>query len=301
MSELTQTGSVFTVGQLLDEIADALRAPTVVDPRGEAREMVVALLDGPRSLVFTHRGALVDDGMRERARRAVEKRLQGAPLAYAVGRAPFRHHTLSVDERVLIPRPETELLVDLVLDETRGRTGGVAVDVGTGSGALALALASEGWFDEVYATDVSLGALAVAKANKELVGANLRAPLRFLHGSLLRPLGSVRARVIVSNPPYIAFDEAGALPASVRDWEPATALFSGSGGMAMTSALVGEAIAVLEDGGLLAMEVDARRASMAAELAAREPRFEDVRVCLDLTGRERFVLARKGRNGDDRG
>jgi release factor glutamine methyltransferase len=292
---------VFTVEHLLEEIADGLRAQAAPDPHGDAREIVAGLFDGSRSWPFMHRDVVVDDSMRERARRAVEKRLQGAPLAYAVGRAPFRHHLLVVDERVLIPRPETELLVDLVLDETRGRSGGAAVDVGTGSGAIALALASEGRFDEVFATDVSLDALAVARANKALVGASLRAPVHFVHGSLLRPLGNVRARVIVSNPPYIAFDEAGALPSSVRDWEPAAALFSGTGGMAMTSALVRGAIDVLEDGGLLAMEVDARRASIAAELVAREPRFGDVRVSLDLTGRERFVLARKGRNGDDRG
>ena len=299
MSELAQTASAFTVAHLLDEIAAALRARPALE--AEAREMVAALLDGPRSLTFTHRDAPVDESVRESARRAVEKRLQGAPFAYAVGRAPFRHHVIAVDERVLIPRPETELLVDLVLNEVQEPSGGVAVDVGTGSGAIALALASEGRFDAVYATDVSLSALAVARANRDLMRATLRAPVHVVHGSLLRPLTGVRARVIVSNPPYIAFDEAAALPASVRDWEPAAALFSGSGGMATTSALVRESIAVLESGGVLAIEVDARRASMVAELVVRERQFEDVRVCLDLTGRERFVLARKGRDGDDRG
>jgi release factor glutamine methyltransferase len=286
---------------LLDEIADALREYADLDPRAEAREIVAALLDGPRSSVFTYRDSLVDDSMRARARRAVEKRCQGAPLAYAVGRAPFRHHILAVDERVLIPRPETELLVDLVLNEVRERPGGIAVDVGTGSGALALALASEGRFDAVYGTDVSLGALAVAGVNTALLRSSLRAPVHLAQGSLLRPLANLRARVIVSNPPYIAFDEAAALPASVRDWEPAAALFSGGGGLATTSALVRESVDVLEKGGVLAIEADARRASMVAELVAREPQFENVRVYLDLTGRERFVLARKGRDGDDRG
>jgi len=284
---------------LLDEIATTLRAQPGLE--GEAREIVAALLDGPRSLTYTHRDAPVDDVVRARALRAVEKRLRGAPLAYAVGRASFRHHVLAVDERVLIPRPETELLVDLVLNAVRGRAGGIAVDVGTGSGAIAFALASEGRFEAVYATDISLGALAVATVNRDVVGASLRAPVHLVHGSLLRPLNGIRARVIVSNPPYIAFDEAAALPASVRDWEPPAALFSGSGGMATTSALVRESIAVLERGGVLAIEVDARRASMVAELVVRERQFEDVRVCLDLTGRERFVLARKGGDGDDRG
>jgi hypothetical protein len=142
VSELAQTASGFTVAHLLDEIARALRAQPGLE--GEAREIVAALLDGPRSLTYTHRDAPVDDVVRARALRAVEKRLRGAPLAYAVGRASFRHHVLAVDERVLIPRPETELLVDLVLNAVRGRAGGIAVDVGTGSGAIAFALASEG-------------------------------------------------------------------------------------------------------------------------------------------------------------
>src|SRR5206468_3396450 len=89
----------------------------------------------------------------------------GAPLAYAVGRASFRNLTLDVDERVLIPRPETEQLVELVLEETLGRAGGVAIDVGTGSGAIAISLAAEGRFSRVYGTDISRDALDVARRN----------------------------------------------------------------------------------------------------------------------------------------
>jgi release factor glutamine methyltransferase len=106
----------------------------------------------------------------------------------------------------------------------------------------------------------------------------------------------------VSNPPYIALGEAAALPASVRDWEPPAALFSGGDGLAVTAALIREAADVLDEGGLLALEVDTRRASLVAEVAAREARFGGVTVRLDLTGRERFVLARrKERSRDDRG
>jgi release factor glutamine methyltransferase len=100
----------------------------------------------------------------------------------------------------------------------------------------------------------------------------------------------VRARAVVSNPPDIAFDEAGALPPGVRDWEPGVALFSGAEGMAATAGIVREAADVLERGGLLALEVDARRASLAAELLLTDGRYRDVRVRLDLAGRERFVL-----------
>jgi release factor glutamine methyltransferase len=172
-----------------------------------------------------------------------------------------------------------------------GGSGGLAVDVGTGSGAIALALASEGTFDRVVGTDVSLDALAVARSNAHACRDALRVPVTFRHGSLLAPLLGERARVIVSNPPYIAYDEAAALPAAVRDWEPGVALFSGDNGMAATSALVRAAAELLEPGGLLALEVDARRAQLTAELAGADRRYREIGIRLDLAGRERFVVA----------
>ncbi len=150
-----------------------------------------------------------------------------------------------------------------------------------------------GRFSRVYGADVSLDALAVARRNVERAERLLRAPVELVAGSLLHPLLHLRARAIVSNPPYIAFGEAGALPASVRDWEPPAALFAGHDGLAATTALVRQAIDVLEPGGVLAMEVDSQRAPLVAELVAHDPRYDHVRVERDLTGRERFVLARR--------
>lgn len=282
-----------SVSALMEELARDFNAHGISEPFSEAREIVAALYDVPRFWPLMNGGVEVDEPTRIRARRAAERRLQGAPLAYAVGRASFRQLTLDVDERVLIPRPETEQLVDLVLEVCGRESGGVAIDVGTGSGAIALALAVEGSFSRVYGTDVSLDALQVARSNAVIAAAILRAPVDFVHGSLLGPVRDVPARVVVSNPPYIALGEAASLPASVRDWEPAVALFSGTDGMNATARLVREAADVLAPGGLLALEVDMRRASLAAELVSRERRFHAIRVELDLTGRERFVLARR--------
>jgi release factor glutamine methyltransferase len=209
-----------------------------------------------------------------------------------VRRASFRHLTLDVDERVLIPRPETEGLVEQVL-QLSGGTGGTAVDIGTGSGAIALSLASEGVFDRVVATDVSLDALAVARQNASRLAGALRAPVEFRHGSLLAPIRDLRAAVIVSNPPYIAYHEAAELPAGVRDWEPVLALLSGADGMTATEAIIRGAADLLDQGGILALEVDARRASLAAESLAVDPRYREISVRLDLAGRERFVIARR--------
>jgi release factor glutamine methyltransferase len=282
-----------TVARLLDDLARILTTRGIAEPISEAREIVAALYDVPRFWPVTNGGVEVDAEMTARATTAAQRRAQGAPLAYAVGRASFRHLTLDVDERVLIPRPETEQLVDLVLEEMANSVGGVAIDVGTGSGAIAIALAAEGRFARVYGTDISRDALVVARRNVALSAGLLHAPVEMLHGSLLGPLLDVRARVVVSNPPYIALGEAPSLPTSVRDWEPAVALFSGADGMVTTARLVREAADVLAPGGLLAMEVDMRRASLAADLVLRERRFRSVRIELDLTGRERFVLARR--------
>jgi release factor glutamine methyltransferase len=281
------------VGRLLEDLARRLNVAGIAEPFSEAREIVAALYDVPRFWPLMNGSLDVDAETLGRARTAADKRIQGAPLAYAVGRASFRHLTLDVDERVLIPRPETEQLVDLVLDEMSATEGGVAIDVGTGSGAIAIALAAEGHFSRVYATDISRDAVDVARHNAEISKSLLRAPLEVLHGSLLGPLLDVRARAVVCNPPYIALGEAASLPASVRDWEPAVALFSGTDGLRATAQLVREAADVLAPGGLLALEVDARRSSLVAELVSRERRFHAIRMELDHTGRERFVLARR--------
>lgn len=283
-----------TVGALLVEMAAILAPSLAAEAAREARELLAALHDMPRHWPSVARADAVNEVDWSRALTAAARRARGAPMQYAARQAAFRHLTLDVDERVLIPRPETERLVELVLNfGARHGDGGTVVDVGTGSGAIALALASEGSFDTVIATDVSLDALAVARANLRRCAGVLRAPVQLRHGSLLGPVPERGLRAVVSNPPYIAFDEAAALPAAVRDWEPAVALFSGGAGMAAIAALIREATISLAPGGMLALEVDARRASLAAELAASHGAYEDIRVELDLTGRERFVVARR--------
>ena len=270
-----------TVGVLVYDLAAYLG-----DTR-EARQLIAALLDRPRSWPTLHAGEPAPRELVERAAIAAHMIKSGAPLAYAVGRAAFRHLTLNVDERVLIPRPETEVLVDLVLSECRT---GTVIDLGTGSGAIALALATEGSYTRVIGTDISTDALAVAATNVSTL-------VELRHGSWFAPLEGIRASAIVSNPPYISYDDA--LDASVRDWEPPVALLAADGGMAAIREIVRGAPAVLDVGGLLALEVDARRASLAAELVMSDGRYVECQVRLDLAGRERFVLARYIGSHDD--
>lgn len=291
------------VRALLTELEKRLQASRVLAESGEnsglareAREIVAVVMDVTPGDVSRRATDALDAAMVDRAIAATERRALGEPLAYALGSAAFRHLVLQVDRRVLIPRPETEIVVDEALKVMRGRSGGIAVDIGTGSGAIALSLASEGQFDRVIATDVSADALTVAKTNFERL-VPPHAPVEFRLGADLAPLEGIRACMIVSNPPYIAPEEASSLPASVRDWEPALALFADDGGMARYDRLLAGAADYLEPGGWLVLEVDARRAQETARRATQSGRYTSIRLVRDLAGRERVLVARAGSEG----
>lgn len=213
------------------------------------------------------------------------------PVQYSEGKAYFRHLELRIDERVLIPRPETEVVVDWAL-RLAGGHGGIAIDIGTGSGAIALSLALEGRFDRVIATDVSSDAIEVARANLALVGGRLRSPVELRQGSFLAPVLGAGARLLVSNPPYIAARELDSLPANVRGWEPPVALVSGDDGMAATAAIIEGAHAVLAPGGWLVLETDSTRAKAAEALVREQDRYSEITIRPDLTGRDRVLVAR---------
>ena len=278
-----------TVRELHAELRDVLAAARIARASDESRDIIAAVMDVQRFWATLNAHCVVDGPVVDAARRAAARRAEGAPFAYAVGRAAFRSLTLAVDERVLIPRQETEELVDLVLAlDLRG----TAVDICTGSGAIAIALAAEGRFDRVIGSDVSLDALSVARRNAEQCGAALRVPVEFRHGSDVAPVAGERASVLVANPPYIASQECVDLPRSVRDWEPPLALFSGADGMTVTRSIIAGAPSVLAPSGVLALEVDCRRAGLVAQTIQETGSFTDITVRLDLSGRERFVLAR---------
>lgn len=291
VASIANTAATGTVGALLGRLAESLAA-RVPEPEREAVDIVAALLDVPRFWPAANAEAKAESELVEAAMSAATKRSSGAPLAYAVGRASFRHLTLDVDDSVLIPRVETELLVERVLERADRRLRTVA-DIGTGSGAIALSLAFERKFDCVVGTDISRGALAVAERNRRMLAGVLQSPVELLHGSFCAPLGTRSVDAVISNPPYIAYSERAALPASVRDWEPAIALLSSDDGLAATRSIIAQAPRVLSAGGILALEVDMRRAGSVAEMVAVQGSYVDVEVLLDLSGRERFVFARR--------
>jgi release factor glutamine methyltransferase len=221
----------------------------------------------------------------------LKRRLQREPLQYISGTASFRNLELRVDRRVLIPRPETELLVSVVLDWAADRSGLDLVDIGTGSGAVALSLCQEGDFGRVVATDCSAEALDLARANAE--DSVPAGGIEFLHGSVFDPLVGERFDIIVSNPPYIADRDREVLDAEVAQWEPETALFAGTDGLEVIRELVHGAPAHLRAKGLLAMEIGATQADAVAALIESTGSFGEPRIRKDFAGRDRIIVAER--------
>ncbi len=226
----------------------------------------------------------------------VARHRAGEPLAYVMGRWAFRHLDVMVDRRVLIPRPETEQLVDVVLERVHGpELAGETlqlVDLGTGSGVIGLSLAHELWRrqPEVWLTDLSADALDVARANLAGIG-RAGSRVRLAQGSWFDALpndlcGSLH--VVVSNPPYIAEDDPE-LETSVRDWEPRHALIAGDDGLDAVQAIVAQAPRWLRPGGLLALEIGHRQGDAVAGLL-HQAGFVDVQVRPDLAGRPRIAV-----------
>jgi release factor glutamine methyltransferase len=231
----------------------------------------------------------------------IERRLAGEPIQYITGEAEFYGLPFHVNRDVLIPRPETEHLVEKViaLAEKLRLDGAIPeprisslriVEVGTGSGAIAVALAHALPFTEITATDISSPALAVAKSNAARNG--LADHIRFLEGDLVEPAASEHFDIVVSNPPYVPDSDRATLEAEVRDYEPAQALFAGEDGLEIYRRLIPAAFSVLVPGGFLALEIGyGQQEAIQALLASAG--FSGIEFTEDLQKIPRVVLARR--------
>ncbi len=277
--------SIATVGAALDRAAELLGAEGVAYPQREAGWFWELAAGLPAGQAWLAREARAGGETLRRFDAMVSRRVTGMPFAYAAGQMAFRRLNLAIDDRALIPRPETEGLVELVLHWAVERPGGWVADVGTGSGCIALSLALEGRFDRVVATEPSPSAAALARTN----AARARVSVEVREGNLFEPLGNGRYRAIVSNPPYLTDAEWTALDHSVRAFEPRLALLSGADGLEATRALIAGAAERLEPEGLLALEIDERRAAAVRDLG-HAAGWDRVRIVPDLFGRPRYAL-----------
>ncbi|MBN2908069.1 peptide chain release factor N(5)-glutamine methyltransferase [Polycladomyces sp. WAk] len=260
----------------------------------ESELLLRSALEWDRTRFFTRMDEPVPEEAADRFQTWVMRAAAGEPLQYLIGEQAFFGRSFRVDPSVLIPRPETEILVERVLaeaDRIFGRRPVRVVDIGTGSGAIAVTLACERPHWEVWAIDLSPQALATAQANAARHGVESRIVWR--QGDLLEPLvtSGKHAQVVVSNPPYIPRDVIPTLAKRVRDFEPVLALDGGIDGLDVYRRIVGQLPDVLDDPALVAMEVGAGQSDAVAEMLQQLPMEVRVDVTDDLAGIPRVVCA----------
>jgi release factor glutamine methyltransferase len=271
--------------QVVRRAAGYLERHGVESPVPTAERLLSHVLGTDRTGIYSR------DGLTSREAklfgRALCRRCTGEPLQHVTGEQGFRRLVLRTRRGVFVPRPETEILVEAVLDGLVGAEAPVVVDVATGSGAVALAIADERPDATVFATDVSPEAVALARENAD----GLRLGVTVLEGDLLAPLtDDLRGWVdaVVCNPPYVALETRDSLPTDVLA-EPALAVF---GGIELYERLFEQAAGWLRPGGLVAVEIEESAAAIVSK-AARRAGFADLAVRQDLTGRDRVVAGRR--------
>jgi release factor glutamine methyltransferase len=283
-----------TILEVINKTKPYFEKQGIESPRLTIELLLAHLLKKKRMELYLEFERELDEGTLVKLREMVKRRVAGEPLQYITGEAEFCGLKFHVDKRVLIPRPETELLVEAVAEKLKAesgeRKGGVkVVDVGTGSGCIAIALAKKLPEVEISALDVSLEALEVARGNASLH--QIKKNIRFLESDLLEALpDSFVVEAIVSNPPYIADGELVKLPREVRDFEPVRALAAGEDGLKVIRRLVMDARRILSPSGFVALEIGAGQRA-AVEGIFGQHGLEVVEVVKDLQGHERVIVA----------
>jgi release factor glutamine methyltransferase len=262
-------------------------------PRLDAEVLLAHALGCKRIELYTRHTEPAPEEGRQKFRELVKRRVEGCPVAYLVGRKEFFSLEFEVSPAVLIPRPDTECVVDECLRLAKEMAAPRVLDVGTGSGNLAVAVAKHHKGARVTAVDLSPEALAVAGANAARHGLGER--IRFLEGDLFAPLAAgERFDFILSNPPYIPQGEIAGLPAGVRDYEPHLALAGGEDGYAVFDQLVRQAPTYLQAGGYLIVEIGAPQEEQARRRIQEQGGYELARTILDGSGHPRVLRARWG-------
>ncbi len=284
---------------LIDAINNAsakLAATGITNARLDAEVLLCHVLGRDRAWLLAHIRDGLGDETRSIFEQVVERRTRREPLQYITGKQEFWGLEFLVTPDVLIPRPETELIIETVLGTAPDRSQPLKViDLCTGSGCIAVSLAKELPAAQVFATDVSAKALTVARENARRHGVEDR--IRFFEGDLFGPLEELdihrQLDIIVSNPPYIASGDRPALQPEVRDYEPAMALFAGPDGIEIHRRIVSAAPLFLKSNGALVMEMGIGQAEALARMIRESGEYAAPGVLKDLAGIERVIKARK--------
>ncbi len=290
----SSSAALFDVRRALKEGMASLRRSGVASPSLAAELLLMHVLGCDRAWLYAHPEAPVTSDTIARYFDLIARRIAGAPTQYLTGRQEFWGLEMEVTPDVLIPRPESEHLVEVALErlgQLRSHKPLSIVDVGTGSGCLAVVLARELPAARVYATDISAAALAVAHRNAERHSVAGRISL--VQANLLEPFAPAQLDLIVSNPPYVAREGAEQLPREVREHEPAEALFAGPEGLEIYRPLVSQAARALVRGGLLVVELGYGAAPEAFSLLETAGAWSDIAVTDDLAGIPRVLAAER--------
>lgn len=285
-----------TIIEAINDAEKKLVAAGVSEARRDAEVLLCWTAGKNRAWLLTHiREALAAD-QEQVFRQAVERRAKREPLQHITGVQEFWGLEFIVNSDVLIPRPETELVIETVLSRTHDRAGRHSViDLCTGSGCIAVSLAKELPDARVFATDKSPAALTTARTNAQRHGVSDR--IRFFEGDLFRPLDELdiagQIDIIVANPPYVSRSDEPSLQPEVREYEPALALFTGRGGTEVHERIIGEARRFLRNPGMLVMEMGIGQSTRLVDLIRKNAGYRSPEVLKDLAGIERVIITGK--------
>jgi release factor glutamine methyltransferase len=279
----------WTVARVLGFATDDFRKRNNPSPRLDAELLLVNALGVDRVRLVIESERQLNDAELGLYRALIQRRRTGEPVAYILGRREFYGLSFAVDRRALVPRPDTEILVEVALERTRARSMyGRALDLCTGTGCVAVAFARARPTWRVTASDVSRDALGLAWENARRHGVAFS--LRVAEGDLFAPFGGERFELVTANPPYIPSAELAELAPDIREFEPRLALDGGADGLDVVRAIVAGAARHLEPGGVLALEVGHDQAARVVALL-ESAGYGDVRVQRDYGGHERVVSA----------
>lgn len=285
-----------TINEALTWAINKLEEFKIPDAREEAEFLLTHLLKRKRHELYLNPGLQLTDAEEDDFLSFIERRANREPAQYIAGETEFRGLAFKVTKDTLIPRPETELLIDEALEAARSFKDKAItiIDLCTGSGCIAVSAAIELPESIVFATDISKAALVVAGENARRHGVEGR--MIFIEGDLFWPLrdtGFKGAHIIVTNPPYVAETEKESLAPEVKDFEPHAALFGGADGLAVIKRIIKKAPDFLLPGGYLIMEIGWDQAEEVRELLEADGRYEEVKVRKDYGGVERIVVGRR--------
>jgi release factor glutamine methyltransferase len=285
------TQESWTIGRLLEWTTKFLAEKGSESPRLDTEVLLAQALDCKRIELYTRHDEEPAEANRTKFRDLIRQRIEGCPVAYLVGRKEFFSLELEVNRSVLIPRPDSECVVDECLRLARTLAAPRVLDIGTGSGNLAVAVARQHKTADVTAVDISPEALAVAERNAAKHGVAVR--MRFLQGDLFGALAAEeRFDFVLSNPPYIPHDDIAKLEPGVRDYEPHTALDGGRDGFGVFDRLVAESPRFLQTGGYLIIEIGSPQEQHARERIEAHGSFELAKTVYDGSGHPRVLKAR---------